>query len=111
MTMTEIKMNAKAEMLSTITAFLEERGETCLRTGSAQIAIPMVLSNGEEAYFTVTVSIPSGHRASGSAPAMPYDGYAEAECYAADVAKHEKDKADRKAKAEKEKAAKEKKEG
>lgn len=66
-----------------------------LRTGSNEIALPVVDREGNEDFIVITVKIPTGSREDGE----PYDGYAAAQAYEMKC----------EAKAEKAKAAAEKK--
>ena len=99
----------KARFLEGVTEHLTQVGEEVLRTGSNEIALPVLDEDGNEKWLVVTFKVPTGSR-DGDA----YDGYSMAEDYKmrceekvakaeAKKAKAEKDKAKREAKA-KEKA-------
>lgn len=72
-------------------SLLEQAGEETLRTGSGKVAIPVLDNEGEEAYVTFTVAIPSGSR-----DGTPYDGYEERDAYALKL-KQNAEKAERRA--------------
>ena len=74
--------------------------EDVLRIKSNAFAFPVVDSEGNEDFITVTVSVPTGSRDDGE----PWDGYAEAEAFAM----KEKEKAE-KAEAKRKEAEKKKK--
>ena len=83
--------------------------EEVLRTGSNEIAFPIVDDEGNEDFINIIVKIPTGAHGGGD----PYDGYSLAEAYeikcrnkAEEAEEHKKKVA--KALAEKEKAKKEK---
>jgi hypothetical protein len=58
--------------------------EDVMRTGTGEIAFPVVDEEGEDNWVVITVKIPTGSR-DGDA----YDGYSMAEDYAMNVAKKE----------------------
>lgn len=87
----------REQYLDKVTDILINSNEEVLRVASNQIAIPCVSSSGEEAYMVITFKVPTGTR-DGEA----YDGYAEAEDYAAAV----EQKAIKKQKAEEKKKKK-----
>ena len=99
----------KTRFLDGVAEHLTNVGEEVLRTGSNEIAIPVVDEDGNEKWLVLTFKVPTGSR-EGDA----YDGYSMAEDYQmkqaekeakakAKAEKAEKDKAKREAKA-KEKA-------
>ena len=99
----------KTRFLDGVAEHLTNVGEEVLRTGSNEIAIPVVDEDGNEKWLVLTFKMPTGSR-EGDA----YDGYSMAEDYQmkqaekeakakAKAEKAEKDKAKREAKA-KEKA-------
>ena len=98
----------RAKFMKTVADFLIEQGEEVLQTGSQEIAIPCVDSEGNDEYMVVTFKVPTGSR-DGEA----YDGYSMAEEYAIKVRqqaeKAEKAKAEKARKAEKDKAMREQK--
>ena len=98
----------RAKFMKTVADFLMEQGEEVLQTGSQEIAIPCVDSEGNDEYMVVTFKVPTGSR-DGEA----YDGYSMAEEYAIKVRqqaeKAEKAKAEKARKAEKDKAMREQK--
>lgn len=57
-----------------ITAFLADQGEEVLITGSNEIALPCVDSEGNDEFIVLTFKIPTGSR-----DGDPYDGYSVAE--------------------------------
>ena len=90
----EIKMR----FLDGIAEHLSNVGEEVLRTGSNEIALPVLDEEGNEKWLVLTFKVPTGSR-DGDA----YDGYAMAEDY-----KMKCEDKDRKAKEKAEKAAKDK---
>ena len=88
----------KLRFLEGVTEHLTQCGEEVLRTGSNEIAIPVLDEDNNEKWLVLTFKVPTGSR-DGDA----YDGYSMAEDYAMkQVEKAEK------AKAKAEKAAKDK---
>ena len=88
----------KVRFLDGIAEHLTQVGEEVLRTGSNEIAIPVLDEDNNEKWLVLTFKVPTGSR-DGDA----YDGYSMAEDYAMkQVEKAEK------AKAKAEKAAKDK---
>ena len=57
-----------------ITAFLADQGEEVLVTGSNEIALPCVDSEGNDEFIVLTFKVPTGSR-----DGDPYDGYSIAE--------------------------------
>lgn len=98
----------RAKFMKTVADFLMEQGEEVLQTGSQEVAIPCVDSEGNDEYMVITFKVPTGSR-DGEA----YDGYSMAEEYAIKVRqqaeKAEKAKAEKARKAEKDKAMREQK--
>lgn len=99
----------RAKYLDTIIKALTENGDEILRTGSQEIAIPTLDSEGNDEYVVITVKVPTGSR-----EGDPYDAFGIAEDYkrkqaekaekaketaAKKAAKIARDKADREAKA------------
>ena len=66
----------RADYLKRIADFFTENGEEVLTTGSNEIALPCVDSEGNDEFVTITVKVPTGSR-DGEA----YDGYSMAEDY------------------------------
>lgn len=87
----------REKYLKAISSYLSENGEEILVTGSNEIAIPCVDSEGNDEFIVITFKIPTGSR-DGDA----YDGYAMAEEYKMKLtAKAEKAKEAAEAKAKK----------
>ena len=55
---------------------LEDAGEEVLRTGSQEICVPIVTSDGDEGYVVIAFKVPKGSR-----EGDPYDGYEMADEY------------------------------
>ena len=91
---TKLNDEIREKYISTVKDFLEKSGEDVLVTGSNEIALPCVDTEGNEKFIVLTFKVPTGTR-----DGEPYNGYNEASDYAAHVAE----------KAEKAKAAAEKK--
>ena len=77
-----MKTEKKNEYLEKITKFLADNEEDVVRTGSGEIAFPIVLENGDECFITLKVSIPTGTR-----DGEDYNGYAVADSYKLDCVK------------------------
>lgn len=88
----------KVRFLEGVSEHLTQCGEEVLRTGSNEVAIPVVDEDGNEKWLVLTFKVPTGSR-DGDA----YDGYSMAEDYQMKLAEKEA-----KAKAKTEKAAKDK---
>lgn len=83
--------------LTLISDYLKEKGEEILVTGSNEICLPCVDSEGNDEFVVITVKVPTGSR-----DGDPYDGYSLAEDYAMkQKAKAEKAKESAAKKAEK----------
>lgn len=87
----------RARFMEGVIAYLTEQGEQILRTGSQEIAIPCVDSEGNEEYLVITFKVPTGSR-----DGEPYDGYGMAQSYTMKVQAD----AEKKAEAERKKQAK-----
>lgn len=70
----------REKYINLIKDFLEKSDETVLVTGSNEIALPCVDDEGNEKYIVLTFKVPTGARGG-----EPYNGYNEAEDYAAHV--------------------------
>jgi hypothetical protein len=94
--------------LSMIAELLAKADEEVLSTGSNEIALPTLDSEGNDEYVVITVKVPTGSR-DGDA----YDGYAMAEEYRIKVAnakeREEKAKAEKERKIARDKAMREQK--
>lgn len=99
-TRTALRNALKAQYLEKVMeAFASE---DVLRIKSNVVAFPVVDTEGNEDFITITVSVPTGSRDDGE----PWDGYAEAEAYQMKE-KEKKEKAEaKKAEAEKRKKKK-----
>lgn len=98
----------REQYVNVISEYLASKDEEVLRTGTNEIAIPVVDSEGEESWVVFVVKVPTGSR-----DGDPYDGYAMAEDYqlkqtekAEKAAKAARDKAEKIARDEKARAAK-----
>lgn len=98
----------RADYLAKLTEYLTEKGEEVLQTGSQEVAIPCVDSEGNDEYIVITIKVPTGSR-DGDA----YDGYAMAEEYRIKLAnakeREEKAKAEKERKIARDKAQREQK--
>lgn len=83
--------------LDVLTDVLKAQGEDVLRTGSNEIAFPVVDSEKNDKFIVITVKVPTGSR-----DGDLYDGYAMAEDYEI----HLKEKAEKAKKAAEAKAKK-----
>lgn len=77
---------------------LTNAGEEVLRTGSNEISVPCLDTDGNEEFIVITFKVPTGSRDDGDG----YDGYERAEEYALKL----KDREERQKKAEEKKKAK-----
>jgi hypothetical protein len=76
----QLHKELRAKYMQSVVAYLTEQGEEVLQTGSQEIAIPCVDSEGNDEYLVITFKVPTGSR-DGDA----YDGYSMAEDYAINV--------------------------
>ena len=72
-----LREQVKALYLTKVREGLEKDGDEVLLVGSNKLAIPVVDTEGNEDFITVTISIPTGSRDDNE----PYDGYGLAESY------------------------------
>lgn len=98
----------RAGYMKIVVDYLREKGEEVLQTGSQEIAIPCVDSEGNDEYLVITFKVPTGSR-DGDA----YDGYSMAEEYTIKIRQQaeraEKTKADKERKIARDKAMREQK--
>ena len=92
----------KVRFLEGVSEHLTQCGEEVLRTGSNEIALPVVDEAGNEKWLVLTFKVPTGSR-DGDA----YDGYSMAEDYQMKCAEKVAKAEAKKAKAEKDKAKRE----
>ena len=86
----------RAKYIERVSKFLADAGEEVLVTGSNEIALPCVDSEGNDEFIVITFKVPTGSR-DGDA----YDGYSMAEDFkmkSAEKAEKTKISAERKAK-------------
>ena len=86
----------RAKYIESVSKFLADAGEEVLVTGSNEIALPCVDSEGNDEFIVITFKVPTGSR-DGDA----YDGYSMAEDFkmkSAEKAEKAKIAAERKAK-------------
>lgn len=81
MTPTAITNALRASEFNKLVTLLAENGYEVLQTKGAQFASPVVDMNGGERFIRITLEVPKGDR-EGNA----YDGYAEAQVFAAEQA-------------------------
>lgn len=98
----------REQFLALVGDFLASHGEEVLRVKSNEVAIPVVGCEGNEDFLVLTFKVPTG----ANKGSEPYDGYAEAEDYAHNVAEkarkaHERE-AEKARKIERDKAMREK---
>ena len=95
MATSNIVLNEKlrAKYLPLISEALASLGEEVLQTKNNEIAFPVVDSEGNEKFVTITVKVPTGDRSG-----EPYDGYGEAESYRMHIEKRAREKAETAAK-------------
>lgn len=102
LTRRQLDEEIKLRFLGDVSEHLENMGEEVLRVKATEIALPVVDSEGNETYLVITFKVPTGTR-QGEA----YDGHAEAENYAHDLAEKAKKKAENEAKAARDRAKRE----
>lgn len=102
LTRKQLDEEIKLRYLKKISDFLDADGDEVLRTKSNVISLPVVDLEGNDTYAVITISVPTGTR-----QGDPYDGHAEAQNYAHDLAEKAKKKAESEAKAAKDKAKRE----
>ena len=86
----------RAKYIERVSKFLTDAGEEVLVTGSNEIALPCVDSEGNDEFIVLTFKVPTGSR-----DGDPYDGYSIAEDFkmkSAEKAKKAKIAAEKKAK-------------
>ena len=98
-TQTALDNELRAVYIEKVAELFKADGEEVLRTGSSEVAFPVVDSEGNEKFIVVSVKVPKGERKDGY---VPYDGYSVAEEYEI----NQREKAEKKAKADVEKAKK-----
>ena len=98
----------RADFLARVSEFLRTNGEDVLLVKSNEIAIPVVGCEDNEDFLVITFKVPTG----ANKGAEPYDGYAEAENYAHNLAEKARKASEREAekarKIERDKIAREK---
>lgn len=98
----------REQFLTLVGDFLAAHGEEVLRVKSNEVAIPVVGCEGNEDFLVLTFKVPTG----ANKGSEPYDGYAEAEDYAHNVAEKARKAREREAekarKIERDKAMREK---
>lgn len=85
----------RARFMESVIAHLTAQGEEILQTGSQEIAIPCVDSEGNDEYVVITFKVPTGSR-----DGDPYDGYGIAQSYTMKVQADAEKKAEAQAKKE-----------
>lgn len=103
-TRTALRNELKAQYLEVLKDFFGQ-SEDVLVIKSNAIAFPVLDSEGNEDFITVTVSVPTGSRDDGE----PWDGYAEAEAYQMKIKEKEEKARLKKEESEKKKAERERK--
>ena len=86
----------RAKYIERVSKFLADAGEEVLVTGSNEIALPCVDSEGNDEFIVLTFKVPTGSR-----DGDPYDGYSMAEDFkmkSAEKAEKAKIAAEKKAK-------------
>ena len=86
----------RAKYIERVSKFLADAGEEVLVTGSNEIALPCVDSEGNDEFIVLTFKVPTGSR-----DGDPYDGYSIAEDFkmkSAEKAEKAKIAAEKKAK-------------
>lgn len=101
-TPTAITNELRQAEFAKLVELLSGAGNEVLQTAGAQVALPVVDSEGNERYAVVTLTIPKGSR-----DGVAYDGHAEADAYTADQAEKAEKARLRAEKAAKAKAKKE----
>ncbi len=92
-TQTALDNELRAMYTEKVIELFTAEDEDVLRTGSSEIAFPVVDSEGNEKFVVISIKVPKGERKDGY---VPYDGYSVAEEYAI----NQREKADKKAKAD-----------
>lgn len=92
-TPTALDNELRAMYTEKVVELFTAQDEDVLRTGSSEIAFPVVDSEGNEKFVVISIKVPKGERKDGY---VPYDGYSVAEEYAI----NQREKADKKAKAD-----------
>lgn len=105
LTRKQLDEEIKLRYLKIISEHLSNMDEEILRVKSNEISIPVLDAEGEERYLVITLKVPTGTR-----QGEEYDGHAEAEDYAHNLAEKAKKQAEKEAKAARDKAKREAKE-
>lgn len=82
----EIRNKVMEAVSETLANPYDKFGYDVLETGSNELCVPIVNTDGEEGYLVITFKIPKGSR-----DGEPYDGYAVAEDYKMKVKQKEAD--------------------
>jgi len=83
----------RADFLARVSEFLRTNGEDVLLVKSNEIAIPVVGCEDNEDFLVITFKVPTG----ANKGTEPYDGYAEAENYAHNLAEKARKASEREA--------------
>ena len=83
----------RADFLARVSEFLRTNGEDVLLVKSNEIAIPVVGCEDNEDFLVITFKVPTG----ANKGTEPYDGYAEAENYANNLAEKARKASEREA--------------
>lgn len=105
MSKASLENEIRSRLFAAILPVLREMGEEPLAVSNSEYTFPVVDSEGNEAFANLKISIPRGTRSEEGY--IPYDGYAAAEEYAADL---ENKRLENAAKEEKKRKAEEEKE-
>lgn len=80
----------RADVTAQVMEWAKEHFDSdCLQVANNEFTMPAINSKGEELYINISITIPKGERDSVNHCYLPYDGYAAADAYQAEVAKKE----------------------
>lgn len=83
MSKASLENEIRSRLFSAILPILREMGEEPLAVSNSEYTFPVVDSEGNETFANLKISIPRGTRSEDGY--IPYDGYAAAEEYAAEL--------------------------
>ena len=83
MSKASLESEIRSRLFAAILPVLREMGEEPLAVSNSEYTFPVVDSEGNEAFANLKISIPRGTRSEDGY--IPYDGYAAAEEYAAEL--------------------------
>lgn len=91
-TKAQLENELRSALIQSINNMIEQEYQTdALPVSTSELAVPLLDSNGNEAWAIIKVSIPRGTR-NGNGGYIPYDGYAISEIYKEEMEEKQKKK-------------------